>query len=398
MLVNKLLVFICLIFQVSALAEEALSPNQQYHRAIEKRKYKLEKKIELGKLDFDPENRLIEIYMQSYQLEERARALPLLQKLAEEGQHQAMEKLAIGQLSGIFGQLSTDEIDSYHAVLSIRTPAFLESYQQLVELWDNIYQHKRPELQKLAQQAFDFCPQTIHSSMPNIDSNYLIPNYYLDVCLRKYTYLREAAQRLRLLSQFTDLYCPYSQSEQRCLSKSYLALAKGELDEIQMETLALTLLQIFRDSRSSVSFHTARLDEARLWQHQDLKTKQRKHSYMFRKKQYLEILTMWQQALLEMPGMDGPQRAEILLYMGNSALHIDGEKAVDYYQQALASSKINHSTQLIIRGNLIRLYLSNKNYLKALKLLTTIFEESQKQGVNLLPNNTLQALKALSYD
>lgn len=190
--------------------------------------------------DRGAEMELVGLYIASYQLSERLKAVPILEDLASKGDANAIGAFALESFNGTFGESTMSVATEYRNVLEDQSP----STWSTISASDNHYQtafKNFDRAKELYEDSFPFCEQRGNYSDNLTEQDSYLSLMYINHCLRKYSVMSNSAERLSALSRLEEYACELRVTpdgeEKVCLHPGFAILGAGEFENVTEEEM-----------------------------------------------------------------------------------------------------------------------------------------------------------------
>jgi len=187
------------------------------------------------------------LYLQSDNLEERKKSLPMLKEIAKNGNKDALWLLASSEFNGKFGYLSSDSLVNNRDVILSNFANELKRLEDREDLWRRNYAQDPDKLNHLYDKYSNLCTQPL-DEMPNSLSEAQTPHMqimYVRSCIDNYTHNNSTKKHLAL-ADFQKSLCSFAGDGKICLENGYRSLASGILENNDLISLAYALISEYR--------------------------------------------------------------------------------------------------------------------------------------------------------
>lgn len=359
--------------------------------------------FEKALLKSDPEAKeyLTYLYANSFSLETRKKAIPLLEEFSKKGDNAKTNSLAIKMHLGKLGVVSDEGMISHKALLE---KSYADTYKMYLESkakWQGIIKSNAPAVTSLYQEGFELCQQKADNLPVELtpSSSYLFPKY-ISKCLNSYSVGGNISARLAAIAKFEQLSCDYIKSGKPCVSIGYRKLASNTVSDSEDEE---TLLTISIALKNIYDQHSDRLKMYFPNQRKKLPSPQvgRMVATAFKhyeNEEYAQAITVLNEAL-NIENITEYDRAYLLRFSAITNLMQDDdivmyEEAISNLIEAINLNVLNYQEHLESVILLSNVYISNEQYQKQIPIILTLLDRANEEE-KLVPKETHAHLMAL---
>ena len=369
-------------------------------RALQKSIKRLAKKTKKG--DRDAAMELAAIYIGSYRLEQRMKAVPLLKDLADKDDSEAMWRYVAASLGGYFGESSLQIALEYQAVLETEYPDAWAEFVRIDEHHRRAF-NDRARAKSLYENAFPYCEQPGNNDGFLTDDDSHLSLRFIRVCLSRYSFLSNARERLMALSELARYECEIvgrPNAEKICTDSGYSLLATGNFEDA-------TDLEFRSASHVATEMFDNHLLKLRPFVEGKAAQPVRKQVYerfveaqrRIDQQQYDSALTIID-ALVESAQSDDKlsdyEMVNALNYRGFLTYQLErSDETISAYEAILemdAAGEVNMVWQT--NKTLLQMYVLTEQYRKALKFFANIVAQAPAE-IELIPREAVSAASLL---
>lgn len=337
-------------------------------------------------------SRLASLYANDPYQAERQKAKPILQALADAGDIEAKYMLAMGLSLGNFGEVSDSVYELYKADFTKSKPEVISNTEIEKKQWVTLLSQEFDALQAIYQKAVTLCEQPLLDMPASLatDSPYNLPQY-ASLCLRQYSFGKNAAARLAVLAEFDALYCKAAGNNGLCLAEGFNRLATADIgadatDE-QLYVIAHAIRDIYNFNKRHFRVFTE--NQSSIMVSDAVAGKFMKAIAQHEAGDVAAAIKILEDVLSK-PNLSLYDRAFIEKSIGNMSASIDPLQAISYLEQSISRNVLSPEEmhQMVeLRNNL---YLLNRNYKQYLVNTTRLLMQLQQKepAIYLLPVET----------
>jgi hypothetical protein len=340
------------------------------------------------------------IYLLDPLQNERQKAKPLLQQLAEIGNVDAMYLLAGGQALGFFGEFSLQDYIKYKSKLDETKPDFKQDLDAEKLEWQALLNNQFEAMQVAYQRALPLCEQPLTDMPKSLEKNtaYGVPKY-LRYCLEKYSFNTDVQARLLSIADFAQFHCNEKDPDKMCISEGYRHLATGnfsqDMTEDQLFISASAMRNIYNSHKRKFVVYTKNLNSVYL--NDTIGTQINEALGLYEKKDVDGAISILKKSLSNNK-LTSYDRAYTERFLGNMyAVKSDDVSypfAIKYLENALASQILSPEHNFQMYELISNLHLSHQQSKKYLLRMTKLLSQKEPQ-YQFIPETTRQKIIAL---